>query len=246
MKIKIFALIVLIISISSNSCLAVRKQQVISKPPELLYANGIKQIKEHSKNTKSIEIFKNLMVSYPFSNYSLKGQIVSAYIHYKNREYQDAYTAAQNYINNYPGGQYSLYALYLMALASFHNAIINSTDISMLSKAKLELEYLYNKDQNGIYINDIKQRLKIINQLTANQIIEIGLFYFKKQKYQATINRMQDIVNQYPDSKNVTTALQYIIISYKNLGFNDRAEVYTNILYKRYTKKNNNMQNNNN
>lgn len=220
---KLYILFSIIILITQNAP-AIGKN---IPSPESLYSQGIKIVKKNNQNKNSIDIFRNIMLSYPFSEYAIKAQILTAYVQYNQGHYEDAEISLQNYINNYPNNKYTEYAYYLLALSGFRNAAVNSTDYDIITKAKASLEYVYNKNPNSKYTNDIKIRLNAVNNLLAERITGIGYFYFRYNKnYQATINRMLDVINYYKDTDQVPIALYYLTISYKNLNNNELYQKY--------------------
>ena len=90
---------------------------------------------------------------------------------------------------------------------------------------KLEnFQQIVNRFPESKYARDSEQKIISIKENIAAKHMSIGLFYLKKKKYFAALNRYKKVINEYSQSKFTPEALHRLVEIYYTLGMIEDAK----------------------
>ena len=95
---------------------------------------------------------------------------------------------------------------------------------------------IINRFPKSQYTRDSKQKLIFINENIAAKHMSIGKFYLNQNKYLASLNRFNNVINDHKKSKFVPEALFRTIEIYYTLGLDNDAEKTAGVLGYNYPK----------
>jgi outer membrane protein assembly factor BamD len=194
-----------------------------------LYEKAMLNLK-HNQLKSSIDGFQKVNEMYPFSYWGKRAQMISAFTSYLNKDYKSAAIFSTSYITHYPDGEDIKYMHYLRAESYFMQIKNIDSNLSSAEEAKECFEYIINNFPNSQYVDTAKARLKIIHNLIAAKYLNIGIFYEKNMQYHSAINRFNEVVKNYSNTKYYDEAIFRLVETYKALKLEKEAQKYHQIL----------------
>ena len=196
-------------------------------PDELqTYKDGLRLLlgRQYKKAEKK---FQDLMISYPFSQKSMKGEVMLAYTYLLTKNYDNLVQTSENFINNYPfSNEYSVYMHYLKALGYYRQMLIRNRDNKSVLEAYMVMKGFLESFEYTDYAKDIDEKLLVVKDFLAKHEYEIGYFYYNNNNCIAAMNRFLGVLRKYP-TRYSKPSLVGIIDCYKRIGNVGTAEQYT-------------------
>lgn len=220
---------ILLISIMLFSCAGKKKEDEKILPAEELYNNSMDNL-ENKKYKKAIEGFEELERTYPYSKWAIKAEIMSAYTNFKNEEYTDAIAILDKFIGLHPGNKDIEYAYYLKAICYYEQISDVARDQSYSISAHSALKEVIARFPASNYARDAQGKLDLVVDRLAGKEVEVGMFYLKKKKYIAAINRFKEVLNKYQTTSHVPETLHRLVEANVALGLNEEAKKYASVL----------------
>lgn len=193
-----------------------------------LYEDAIKLF-DRKKYKQAIRAFQKIEDLYPLSYWAMKAKLLSGVSHYNMGNYSNAASDMEDYIHIYSNGEDLSYVYYLRVLSYYMQ--INKVQLWQQAAYKtLELatEYI-NLFPDSEYIEEIKEKVKLVTEHISAKEYAIGEFYLKRGEYLAAIKRFQNIASD-KDSKYFSRVIDYLISAYLALGLDLEAEWYESML----------------
>ena len=176
-----------------------------------------------------IELDK-LEVLYPSSPFASKSMLVTAYIHFLDKDYEKTRALAEMYKSYYPGSNDIVYANYLEAMTYY--VLMKKSDYSQEQtyKAMEKFNFILNAYPNSKYEIDILTKIKLINNNLAAEKLSIAKFYLNKGNTNGSLVYLIDIFKNYSSSLSIEETLFLITKIYYSLGEYELAKNYASIL----------------
>ena len=92
------------------------------RPVELLYATGADRLDRGLWN-QAVQYFGEVERQHPYSEWSRRAILMTAYAHYQGNDYAEAIGDADRFISLYPGNPAAAYAHYLKAISYFEQIV---------------------------------------------------------------------------------------------------------------------------
>ncbi len=215
-----FNLVILSLVIVSIGC-AATKNEDISANKLLLMANSDIQKKKYEKAQRS---FERLLEEYPDSVQRVDALIGLADSIYKQKRYEEARFQYQKFTELNPMHSDVDGAHFYIGMCSFKE--IRSFDRDQINtyRALEKFEKLISDYPNSQYYKTSIENIKFCRKRLAENLFYIGRFYFRIGAYQATVNRMQELLSKYPDQEFVDQAIYYLGESYLREGSLEKAK----------------------
>ena len=183
----------------------------------------------------AVRSFQLLEARYPFGNYAEQAQLEIIYAHYSAYEHEAAVEAADRFIRLHPQHPNVDYAYYMKGMNSFHQINDVSRDQSLAYIALKSFNEVISRFPNSEYANDSKERIKIINDRLAGKELNIAMQYQKDHQWVAAINRYNNIINKFGQTRYVPEALHRLVEIYLTIGIFQQAEKYAATLGYNYS-----------
>ncbi|MGD8108512.1 outer membrane protein assembly factor BamD [Pantoea sp. FN0302] len=209
------------------------KDQVPDSPPSELYATA--QQKLQDGNFKgAITQLEALDNRYPFGPYAQQVQLDLIYAYYKNADLPMAQAAIDRFMRlnpTHPNIDYVLYmkgltdmALDDSALQGFFGIDRSDRDPEHARTAFRDFSQLLRSWPNSQYATDARQRLVYLKNRLAKYELSVAQFYTKREAYVAVVNRVEQMLKNYPDTQATRTALPLMENAYRKLQLNAQAD----------------------
>jgi len=198
-------------------------------PPEELYNDGLARIQKGDP-TGAAKKFSDLEKQNPYSEWSRKALIMTAYANYEGGSYEDSITASRRYLQLYPATPDSAYAQYLLAMSQYKQIPDITRDQEKTEKSLLALQELIDRYPTSEYTADAKEKIQVARDQLAGKEMEVGRFYLQKRNYAGAINRFRTVVSRYQTTRHVEEALERLTEAYMAMGIVNEAQTAAAVL----------------
>ena len=149
-------------------------------------------------------------------------------------DYTEAIFILNRIIRRYPSYKNSDYAYYIKALCYYEQIENEQLDGENNMLALKSFQQIVNRFPESKYARDSEQKIISIKENIAAKHMDIGLFYLKRKKYIASLNRYKKVIDEYSQSKFTPEALHRLVEIYYTLGMIDDAKKATATLGHNY------------
>ncbi len=226
----------LVVAVSLSSCAgkaAVKKAAPDEFNPELSFekANKLIDSKEYDQARALLLEIKNRDLT---KKYAPLAQLRIADSYVKEDEPDLAVAEYRRFLEIYPDHQHASYAQYEVAMVYFNQIESPERGYGGAQKALVEFEKLKKDYPRNPYKEVVDIRIQKCRDTMADYEYLVGEFYLKKGAYEATINRLEGLLKQFPDYKKEDRVLLSLAQAYKQSGQRDKAEEMLNRLLEKF------------
>ncbi len=215
------------------------KEAVPDNPPNVLYANA--QQKLQDGNFKgAIAQLEALDNRYPFGPYSQQVQLDLIYAYYKSPDLPLAQATIDRFMRlnpTHPNIDYVMYmrgltdmALDENALQGFFGVDRSDRDPQHAIAAFRDFSQLLHSYPNSQYAADANKRLVYLKDRLSKYELSVVQYYTKREAYVAVVNRVEQMMKDYPDTKATRDALPLMENAYRELQLNTEADKVAKII----------------
>ena len=197
--------------------------KIPDQPPEVLYNQGYDLV-QAGKFKQAAAMFDEVERQHPYSTWATQAQLMSAYAHYVNNEYDDAIIGLEHFIDLHPGHRNAPYAYYLKALCYYEQIVDVGRDQKNTELALQSLAEVVARFPNTDYARDASLKLDLTRDHLAGKEMEIGRYYETRGQWVAAINRFRTVIERYQTTTHVPEALSRLVECYLALGVTDEAQ----------------------
>ncbi|WP_321490764.1 outer membrane protein assembly factor BamD [uncultured Hyphomonas sp.] len=223
---KPLALALIAVAVSLTACQNREKRQrelaYVERPVEQLYNQAAAEMDSRDYDT-AILLFNEVERQHPYSEWARKAMVMTAYSHYRRRDYDEAISASQRYISLHPGGSEAAYAYYLIAISQFEQIVDVGRDQGMTEQTKVSLQDVLRRFPDSEYARDAQLKLDMVNDQLAGKEMEVGRWYLRSNQTLASINRFRTVVKDYGTTSHSEEALYRLVEAYLSLGMRPQA-----------------------
>lgn len=188
--------------------------------------------------------YTSLSQRYPFTEYATQAELEKVYSLHKSYKPDEALTAADRFLREHPRYPAADYVQYLKGVinsdrdASLIDAIPfldpSQGDTSNLRRSFDEFSLLLQKYPNSGYNADARARMADLRNRLAAHEMHVVRYYVKRGAFLAATKRAEQVVALYPGAPATVDALNYLRISYQQLGLQQQSDD-ANALYVQQT-----------
>ena len=197
---------------------------------EEIYKRGELILEGNGKPAEALTYFQEVERLYPYSEWAKRALIMQAYSLHQAREYEEARTAAQRFLDFYPGDEDAAYASYLLALSYYDQIDEVGRDQGLTFQALQALRVVIETYPDSEYAKSAILKFDLAFDHLAAKEMEIGRYYLKRSNYTAAINRFRVVVQDFQTTTHTAEALHRLVEAYLALGLTDEAQTAGAIL----------------
>jgi len=179
---------------------------------------------------QAAKLFDEVDRQHPYSVWSTRAQIMSAYANYKNDKFDDAIIGLDRFIQLHPNDRDITYAYYLKGMAYYDQIKDVKRDQTSAREALKTFDEMNKRFPNSRYSRDVTRKIDLINDHLAGKEMDVGRFYLKRGQQLAAIGRFRTVVDRYQTTSQVPEALLRLAEAYTELGVVDEARKVTAVL----------------
>ncbi|SNT74323.1 outer membrane protein assembly factor BamD [Paracoccus seriniphilus] len=197
---------------------------------EEIYKRGEFELENSAKPKDAVFYFSEVERLYPYSEWAKRALIMEAYASHRAKEYEDARSAAQRFIDTYPGDEDAAYAQYLLALSYYDQIDEVGRDQGLTFQALQSLREVIERYPDSEYARSAILKFDLAFDHLAAKEMEIGRYYLKRGHYTAAINRFRVVVEEFQTTTQTPEALMRLVEAYLALGLYPEAQTAGAIL----------------
>lgn len=193
------------------------------RPVELLYAAGADRL-DRRQWMDAIDYFREVERQHPYSEWSRRAILMTAYANYEANRYSQAIADAERFISLYPGSPSAVYAYYLKAICYFEQIMDVGRDQAATEQALAALREVVQRYPNSEYAQDARVKIDMVNDQLAGKEMAVGRFYLRQNQPLAAVGRFKTVVDRYQTTSHTPEALYRLVESYLTLGVVEEAK----------------------
>jgi outer membrane protein assembly factor BamD len=193
------------------------------RPVELLYNTGALRLDQHRWD-EAAEYFQEVERQHPYSEWSRRAILMTAYANYESNHYQEAIDDAERFLSLYPGNPSAVYAYYLKAVCYFEQIVDVNRDQASTANAEAALNDVIKRFPNTEYAKDAQLKLDMVHDQLAGKEMAIGRWYLRNGQTLAAIGRFRSVIDTYQTTSHTPEALYRLVESYLTLGLTEEAK----------------------
>ncbi len=193
------------------------------RPVELLYNTGAENL-DGRHWTDAVQYFHEVERQHPYSEWSRRAILMTAYAHYEANDYDSAREDADRFIGLYPGSPSTVYAYYIKSICFFEQIIDVGRDQAATEDALAALREVVRRYPSTEYATDAKLKIDMVNDQLAGKEMAIGRWYQQENQPLASIGRFKTVIDRYQTTSHAPEALYRLVAAYLTLGLTDEAQ----------------------
>jgi len=209
-----------------SACAGTKKKPqlaYVERPVDQLYATGALRLDQH-RWTEAVDYFEEVERQHPYSEWSRRSILMSAYAYYSGNQYEDAIAAADRFIQLYPGSPSAAYAYYLKSICYFEQIADVQRDQGATLNALASLRDVARRYPNTDYARDARVKVDMVYDQLAGKEMEIGRWYLRQNQPLAAIGRFKKVIDDYQTTSHTPEALYRLVEAYLTMGVVDEAK----------------------
>ena len=155
-------------------------------------------------------------------------------VHYKEEEYEEAKFNYQKFTELYPAHKYVDRAHFYKAMSNFKLSDLASRDLTPVNSALEGFNNFINEFPNSTYKIQAQKIARQCLDILAQNIFEIGKFYFRTGSYQSAIIRLKSLMVEYPTHSYIAEAQFLLAESYFHEQNYSKARAHYKIVLQKY------------
>ncbi|MBX7248039.1 MAG: outer membrane protein assembly factor BamD [Caulobacteraceae bacterium] len=209
-----------------SACAGTKKKPqlaYVERPVDQLYATGARRLDEH-RWTEAVDYFEEVERQHPYSEWSRRAILMTAYAYYSGNQYEDAVAAADRFIQLYPGSPSAAYAYYLKAICYFEQIADVQRDQGATQNALAALRDVARRYPTTDYARDARVKVDMVYDQLAGKEMAVGRWYLRQNQPLAAIGRFKKVVDDYQTTSHTPEALYRLVEAYLTIGVVEEAK----------------------
>jgi outer membrane protein assembly factor BamD len=194
----------------------------------------LQQGKRLSKKNETEEAkakIQQLMEDYPDSKERVAATMLLADVHFKEENYEEAKFHYQKFTELYPAHQFVDRAHFYKAMSNFKLTDLASRDLTPVNSALEGFQRFIEDFPKSSYAKPAQLKITQCLDILAQNIFEIGKFYFRTGSYQSAIQRFKRLKVTYPNHSYILEAEFLLGESYfREQNFTEATAYYKNVI----------------
>jgi outer membrane protein assembly factor BamD len=193
------------------------------RPVEAIYSAGADRLDNH-RWSDAVQYFQEVERQHPYSEWSRRSILMTAYAHYQSNDYDEARADADRFVSLYPGSPSAAYAYYIKAICYFEQIIDVGRDQAATEQALGALREVVRRYPATQYATDAKLKIDMVNDQLAGKEMAIGRYYLRANEPLAAIGRFKTVIDRYQTTSHTPEALYRLVETYLTLGLTEEAK----------------------
>jgi outer membrane protein assembly factor BamD len=168
------------------------------------------------KFDKSEELFRKLLDDHPDSKLRIYAMMGLADSLYRDDKFQEASYQYREFYDLYPVHSDAVKARFYKGMSEFNERQPADRDQTFTKNALEDFKRIVSNPDyaNSPFYEESKKKIEECRKLLAENVFFIGKFYFRTASYQSVINRVHDLLGEYPGEPYEDEAMFYLAESY--------------------------------
>ncbi|NTU76336.1 MAG: outer membrane protein assembly factor BamD [Alphaproteobacteria bacterium] len=211
------------------ACSGKNEDALPDRPVEELYNEATDLLNKKSYK-EAAKQFEEVVRQHPYSQWSTRAELMIAYAHYEEMDYEPAIAALDQFIQLHPGNSNVAYAYYMKSLCYYERIADVRRDQSFALNALSGFQDVISRYPESTFAKDALLKIALINDHLAGAEMEVGRNYLKQKIYTAAVGRFRAVVEKYQTTSHVPEALHRLVECYLVLGIPKEAQAAAAVL----------------
>ena len=226
----VFLLIILLLtSCSKEEKVSIVKEKNIETQMIEAFKEGYQEL-ENGDVLFAAKKFNEAELLYPQSRWAPRAALMAAYSYYSQDYYYDAEYELKRFLKVYPNEKNVPYAHYLLGMVYYEKIVDEKKDLGPLVMAEEKFKFIEKNYPNTDFALDSSFKLDLIQDYLASKEMYIGVYYIKKKKWIAAINRFKTVVEKYDETSFIDEALHRLVELHYKIGLIEESQKYAALL----------------
>jgi len=224
-------LLLLLVAILMAGCSA--STQATRPTAEQYFQEGEKNF-ENGLYEEAISSWEKVRDTYFSPELNMLAELKIAETYYLSERYPEAAAAYADFLKQHPYDDRLAMVTYRLGLSHFQQMLSADRDQTSTENAlQVFQDYLnrFPKGQNAAEVTSMIQRCR--NRLADHELY-VGWFYLRIKQYQASIKRLEQVLEKYPELTHRDEAYFYLLQDYLKTGDHNKANEFYEKLYQQF------------
>jgi outer membrane protein assembly factor BamD len=204
----------------------------IASSDEALFRTGEQYVKKDPEKARLY--LRQVIDSFPKSFYAQRAKLAIADSYFQQGDEGSMILAASEYrdfITTFPLSPSAPYAQYQIGLSYFNKILKPGRDQTKTEQALQEFKRLITDYPLSEEAKEAREKLKVCEEHLAAHILSIGLVYYKRKAYPASISRLKEVLSDYPTFSGLDEVFFILGDSYFKMDqFEESVPYYTKLI----------------
>lgn len=196
--------------------------------------NAAKEKLDRGQYELAAALFDEVERQHPYSPWSRRAQLMSAFSYYLGRKYNESIASARRFLSIHPGNKDAPYAYYLIGLCYYEQISDVTHDQKITQQALAALGEVQRRFPTSRYASDAGLKLDLVQDHLAGKEMEIGRFYQRRALWLASSIRFREVIDKYQTTTHVPEALYRLTETYLAMGVPEEAKKSAAVLGANY------------
>lgn len=203
------------------------------EPADVIYNQGLANL-QAGELTEASRKFDAVDKQHPYSEYARKAMVMSAFTNYRQGQYSEAINTASRYLSLYPNDEDAAYAQYIVGLGYYRQIPEVTRDQRSSAKAIAAFTEVIERYPDSEYVEDSQSKLRYARDQLAGKEMQVGRYYLERKEYVAAANRFRQVIETYPNTRQIEEALARLVETYYAMGLESEAQTAAAVLGHNY------------
>jgi outer membrane protein assembly factor BamD len=205
----------------------------VARDVETLYTEAKERL-DSGQYKAAAALFDETERQHPYSEWARRAQVMGAFSHYMDKDYDKAIEGAQRFLSIHPGNRDAPYAYYLIALCYYEQIADVDRDQKITQEALDALTEVQRRYPQTEYAADARLKVDLVNDHLAGKEMQIGRYYERSGRWLAAQIRFQNVIDKYQTTSHTAEALYRLTETNLALGIPVEAKKYAAVLGANY------------
>ena len=193
------------------------------EPADVLYNQALANLETGRLREASLK-FQSVDRQHPYSEFARRSLVMGAFTDYRRGNFSDAIGSAKRYLNLYPASEDAAYAQYIVGLSHFKQMPDVTRDLRPAREAIRAFQELKDRYPESEYVADAESKILVARDQIAGKEMQTGRYYLERKEYPAAVNRFNNVVEDFANTRHVEEALARLVESYYAMGLSNEAQ----------------------
>lgn len=186
-------------------------------PPEELYRQATVAL-EKKRYEQARELTEQLRDDHPFSPFAVEAELLAADVAFRDDKFEEAAAAYRSFEELHPTHAKVPYAVYWRGVSYYNRSLPAPRDQTASRNATEAFQKLLYAYPDSEFAPKAREMITELRSRLAAHELDVARYYEGQKKYRAALQRLQFVVQQYPDTPERDQAQQ------KALELQERAQ----------------------
>jgi len=194
--------------------------------------------------TRAEKLYETLQARYPYGRYAQQSEMDLAYGYYKDHEPEQALAACDRFIKMHPAHPNLDYIYYLKGLiylntddgwmAKYGGQDMSERDPKASGDAFQAFNEVVTRYPNSKYAPDALKKMNMLVDALGGYQMHVARYYMRRGADIAAVNRAQEVIHEYSNTRYVEEALAIMVTAYQRLGMTQLSDDSRRVLALNY------------